>query len=153
MLEQKREAEERLVRKFKAFSTIDFWEGLVFFAMARKTKEQKWLHRIQESLSNVRKQAQSLPAHFQHRLLLFEAEIANITGDVERAAEKYELAVNAFDEYGYTNEQAIAYERAGDFFVAQHDERAPQYYGKAQALYIQWGAQGKADHLGNSIPF
>eukprot|EP00957_Ditylum_brightwellii_P072545 5512964-Ditylum_brightwellii.AAC.1 len=52
-----------------------------------------------------------------------------------------ELSVNAFDEYGYTNEQAIAYERAGDFFVAQHDEMEPQYYGKAQALYTQWGAQ------------
>jgi len=104
-------------------------------------------------LSNVRNQAQISPAHFRHRLLLFEAETANITGDVEKAAEKYELAVNAFDEYGYTNEQAIAYERAGDFFVSQHDERAIQYYSKAQMLYIQWGAQGKADQLGNEIPF
>eukprot|EP00957_Ditylum_brightwellii_P110282 8411340-Ditylum_brightwellii.AAC.1 len=121
--------------------------------MAKKTKEKKWIHHIQESLSNVRNQAQISPAHFRHRLLLFEAETANITGDVEKAAEKYELAVNAFDEYGYTNEQAIAYERAGDFFVSQYDKRAPQYYGKAQALYIQWGAQGKADHLGSSIPF
>eukprot|EP00957_Ditylum_brightwellii_P202861 15332118-Ditylum_brightwellii.AAC.1 len=153
MLEKKRESEKELVRKFTAFGTIDFWEGLSFLAMAKKTKEKKWIYCIQESLSNVRNQAQSSPVHFRHRLLLLEAETASITGDVEYAAERYEIAVNAFDEYGYTNEQAIAYERAGDFFVSQHDGRAPQYYGKAQALYSQWGAQGKADHLGSNIPF
>eukprot|EP00957_Ditylum_brightwellii_P005300 404126-Ditylum_brightwellii.AAC.1 len=66
---------------------------------------------------------------------------------MEEASHDYDLAIALAEEHGFIHKHAIANERAGDFYLRNNNPRASQHYGKVHALYLQWGAQGKADNL------
>eukprot|EP00957_Ditylum_brightwellii_P033993 2574466-Ditylum_brightwellii.AAC.1 len=140
-------------RRLIYFGVVDFFDGLVFLAMARKTNDIKWTLEAGKALSKLESFAQIGKANCEHKLLLLQAEMKSFLGENDDAFGKYESAIAVAGENGFIHEQAIANERAGDFFVRNGDSRASQYYGKSNTLYLQWGAQCKADHLCKNLPF
>eukprot|EP00565_Helicotheca_tamesis_P004195 CAMPEP_0185737974 /NCGR_PEP_ID=MMETSP1171-20130828/31749_1 /TAXON_ID=374046 /ORGANISM="Helicotheca tamensis, Strain CCMP826" /LENGTH=113 /DNA_ID=CAMNT_0028409045 /DNA_START=11 /DNA_END=352 /DNA_ORIENTATION=- len=97
--------------------------------------------------------AENAPSNFQHKLLLLQAGKAFLLGESDDAATKYDLAIKKAGENGFIQEQAVAYELAGCFYLSKADIlRASQSYGQAHETYLQWGARGKADHLRLNSP-
>eukprot|EP00957_Ditylum_brightwellii_P015518 1169045-Ditylum_brightwellii.AAC.1 len=93
-------------------------------------------------------------SNIEHKLLLLEAEVKSKIGQKDIASQKYKLAIAAAEKNGFIHEQAIATERAADFFLRNNDKsNASLYYGRANSLYLKWGAKGKADDLCKNIPF
>eukprot|EP00957_Ditylum_brightwellii_P098465 7501553-Ditylum_brightwellii.AAC.1 len=91
--------------------------------MAYKTKNEKWRIKGQSSI---------------------EAEFDSIRGKIDDAAKNYDNAVRAAGENGYVQDQALAYERAANFYMKQGDDHsAIQYYADAQNAYLRWGAVSK----------
>jgi len=153
MIEKRKEVEKTMSRKSLYYGVIEFYDGLVFLAMARETNDVKWSLKLSEALSKLESFVQTGKVNCEHKLLLLQAEAKSLLGKNEDALSKYELAIAIAGKNGFVHEQAIANERVGDFFLRNGDSRASQYYGISNILYRQWGAQCKADHLCKSVPF
>mmetsp|Transcript_1792 Transcript_1792/g.2779 ORF Transcript_1792/g.2779 Transcript_1792/m.2779 type:complete len:122 (+) Transcript_1792:599-964(+) len=121
--------------------------------MGHEKKDFKYGFLVNKALENLKRFVQLGAANCEHKLLLLQAEAKSLLGNTKDASRDYDLAIAAAEKHGFIHEHAIANERAGDFFLRNGDPRASQYYGKAHALYLQWGAQGKADNLSKNIPF
>lgn len=101
----------------------------------------------------MKKWADHCPENFLHKYQLVEAEKARVLGQRQRAMELYDLAIQSASRFGYLQEEAIANERAADFFYSIEKGKIAQvylidaYYG-----YIKWGAIGKAKQLEDRYP-
>jgi len=145
---------KKMFRKSIFYGMTEFYDGLVFFAMSRKTRDAKWIFGASKALSKMEEYNQIASANCDHKLLLLQAEARSLSSENEEAAKCYELAIATAEKNDFPNEQAIANERAGDFFLRTGDtKKASHHYGIAHALYLEWGAQEKADHLCKHIPF
>jgi len=153
MIRKKHEVEKKLSRKTTFYGLTDFYDGLVFLAMTRKTNDMKWMSEASKAMSKLESHVQYGKANCEHKLLLLQAESKSLLGENQDAFRKYELSIAVAEKNGFIHEQAIANERLGDFLQKNGGTGASQYYGISNSLYLQWGAQGKADHLCKNIPF
>jgi len=132
---------------------VYFLSGLISFAMAYKTKNEKWRIKGQSSIEVIELHAGYAPSNYQHKLFLLQAEFDSIRGKIDDAAKNYDNAVRAAGENGYVQDQALAYERAANFYMKQGDDHsAIQYYADAQNAYLRWGAVSKVNHLRENLP-
>jgi len=131
-----------------------FYEGLIYCALARKTKEKRWKRKAAASLTNIKKWASHAPCNYDNKLNLIEAEFASLMGEKERSAEKYKSSISAAGTHKFLPEQALAYERAAIFYLEEGDNSsASWYYGQAHNAYLEWGAKAKANHIREHLPF
>mmetsp|Transcript_32347 Transcript_32347/g.48976 ORF Transcript_32347/g.48976 Transcript_32347/m.48976 type:complete len:270 (-) Transcript_32347:305-1114(-) len=134
------------------YGMTDFFDGLSFLAMAHQSSDQKWILSANKSISNIDNFAKICPSNCEHKLLLLQAEMKSMTGEAKEAISKYELAISAAERNEFIHEQAIANERAAEFFLRHGDSsRAAHHFSEAQSLFLKWGAQRKVDDLLMSI--
>jgi len=150
IVQRRKEMEKQMSRKVIENGMTDFFDGLIFIAMAHKTNDIKWSVEASNAASKLEHYVQNGIIGSDHKLLLLQSEFEKDSAD---AINKYESAIDLAKKNEFVHEQAVACERAADFLLRNGDERAAHYYGKAHNLYLQWGAQRKADHLIKSIPF
>lgn len=56
----------------------------------------------------------------------------------------YEQAIRSTHENGFVHNEAVAYETAGRFYIAQSfDKIADVYLREARYGYLRWGADGR----------
>ncbi|AFZ56044.1 AAA family ATPase [Anabaena cylindrica FACHB-243] len=88
------------------------------------------------------------PVNFQHKYDLVEAEKARVLGQTLVAMEYYDQAIRGANNNGYIQEEALAYERAAEFYLALgRNEFATLYIKKAHYGYTRWGAIAKVKDL------
>uniref|UniRef100_A0A7S1YNH3 KIF-binding protein n=1 Tax=Ditylum brightwellii TaxID=49249 RepID=A0A7S1YNH3_9STRA len=154
LIQKRYELEKKMSRTILLWGATAFYDGLIFLAMAQKSSEFEWTSEVSDVMSKIDRFVQIGKSNNEHKLLLLEAETKSRLGETDKASKKYELAIAAAEINGFVHEQAIANERAADFFLRNNDRiKASQHYGRANHLYIQWGAQGKANNLCKNIPF
>jgi hypothetical protein len=95
------------------------------------------LERVRLGGRRLRRWAESCPANFLHKALLVEAELARLEGDAWRAADLYDRAIVAAGQSGYLQEEALARELAGRFWLGQGRS-------KVAALYLTKRTTGTA---------
>ena len=86
-----------------------------------------------------------------------EAEEAVLAGQAEaKVREKYNLAISSASRIGFSNDQALANERAGAYFAGLGGDSgaywAKNYIQSSYDLYNRWEAFGKAKHLMSLYP-
>jgi histidine kinase len=87
-------------------------------------------------------------ANNQHKYDLVEAEKCRILGQDWQAGKLYSSAVELAAENGYIQEQAIASELAGKFYLESGNTKvAKMYLTDAYYAYQQWGATAKVKDL------
>mmetsp|Transcript_35379 Transcript_35379/g.51660 ORF Transcript_35379/g.51660 Transcript_35379/m.51660 type:complete len:274 (+) Transcript_35379:1-822(+) len=153
LVQKRQEMEKSTPSRNRHHGMTDFFEGLTFLAMAHQSNDRKWILSANISISAIERFAKLCPFNSEHKLLLLQAEMKSLMGEVKEASKHYELAISAAERNEFIHEQAIANERAADFFLRHNDPtRAAHHYGEAQVLFLKWGAQRKVDHLLMSIP-
>jgi PAS domain S-box-containing protein len=81
------------------------------------------------------------------------AEIARIEGRDVDAMRLFEQAIRSARANGFVHNEAIAYERASDFYrVRGFDQIAELYLRNARYGYLRWGADGKVRQLEATYP-
>ncbi|MEG4531632.1 AAA family ATPase [Microcoleus sp. D2_18a_D3] len=96
----------------------------------------------------MKKWAYHAPMNYQHKYDLVEAEKARIFSDKLAAMDYYDLAIKGAAANGYIQEEALAYELAGEFYQSWDKEIiARSYLTKAYYAYIRWGAIAKFKYL------
>ena len=88
------------------------------------------------------------PSNFGGKHCLVEAECCDLEGERSRAAELYDVAIEAETRSGFTHELAMVYERAAAFYRRRHRlTHAKAFLEEAREAYLRWGAIAKAQEL------
>jgi PAS domain S-box-containing protein len=97
--------------------------------------------------------SENCPQNFADRAALVCAEIARLEGRHLDAECLYEQAIRSARDNGFVHSEAIAYERASDFYRARgFDKFADLYARNARYCYLRWGAAGKVRQLDERHP-
>ena len=93
------------------------------------------------------------PANFKTRTALVGAEIARIERRTLDAEQLYEAAIRLARDNGLTHCEAVANERAAQFYSARGLTKiAHVYLRDARDCYLRWGAEGKVRQLEEWYP-
>jgi predicted ATPase/signal transduction histidine kinase/CheY-like chemotaxis protein/HPt (histidine-containing phosphotransfer) domain-containing protein len=97
--------------------------------------------------------AENCPENFGNRAALVSAEIARIEGRELDAQHLYEQAIRSARENGFAQNEGIANELAGKFYLAcGYETSAYAYLRNARYCYLRWGALGKVRQLDECYP-
>ncbi|MEG4859759.1 ATP-binding sensor histidine kinase [Microcoleus sp. K1-B6] len=152
-LESSAQAEVYLdgVAGFINVSEYQFYDSLARLAAYPSATEEEQEEHIFYAVSNRKKLQQKAlyaPMNLQHKCDLLTAEKARVLGNVVRAMEYYDRAIEGAQENGYIQVQALAAELAGAFYLSiGREKNSKTYLTEARYCYQRWGATAKAAHL------
>ncbi|MEG4074758.1 ATP-binding sensor histidine kinase [Microcoleus sp. Pol14C2] len=139
------------VAGFINVSEYHFYDSLARLAAYPSATEEEQEEHIFYAVSNRKKlqqKALSAPMNLQHKCDLLTAEKARVLGNVVRAMEYYDRAIEGAQENGYIQVQALAAELAGAFYLSiGREKNSKTYLTEARYCYQRWGATAKAAHL------
>ena len=135
------------------FHFYDSLAHLCVFDEASNSEKEAWLNRVNTNQEKMQKWAKHAPMNHLHKFNLVEAEKARVLGQYWQAAEFYEQAIKGARDNGYIQEEAIAYERAAEFYLYIDREEIGQFYMKnSHHCYTRWGAVAKIKALEAEYP-
>ncbi|WP_026630227.1 hybrid sensor histidine kinase/response regulator [Dyadobacter alkalitolerans] len=126
-----------------------YYYALLNYAVAGK-KSSAVTHRItgNKYKKMLEKWAQQVPVNFQHRYTLVQAEHARVNGKSEQAAVLYDTAVRLSKENDYCQDEALANELCGNFWMEKSQPRIGLVYiQSAIECYQKWGCEIKVRQL------
>lgn len=136
-----------------AFHFYDSLARLAVAASSSTAEKRRLLLKVKSNQEKMRKWAQHAPVNFQHKYELVEAERARVLGRTLEAMEYYDRAIAGAKEQGYIQEEALAGELAGAFYLSLGREKvAKTYLTEAHYCYTRWGAKAKVAHLESKYP-
>jgi len=108
---------------------------------------------LNNNQKKMKKWADNCPENFLHKYLLVAAEMARISGKDIEAGELYDKAIKSAGENEYIQNEAIACELAGKFYLdGGRDVVAKAYMMEAREGYLKWGATAKVKDLEEKYP-
>jgi predicted ATPase/signal transduction histidine kinase len=126
---------------------------LSVYHSATQNQQEEHLFYVNSNLKKLQTKARSAPMNFQHKCELVAAEKSRVLGDIIEAMEYYDRAIQGATENGYIQEQALAAELAGAFYLSIGREKiAKTYLTEAHYCYQRWGAEAKVAHLESKYP-
>ncbi|MBW4636411.1 MAG: AAA family ATPase [Iphinoe sp. HA4291-MV1] len=137
-------------------SQTNFYYSLSLLALypsLNKNEQQQCLKQISFNQKSMKHWASHAPENYQNKYILVEAEKARVLGKNVKAMEYYDQAIRGAREQGFLHEEAIAYERAAEFYLSIAREEIAQFYMKnAHYCYTSWGAIAKVKDLESEYP-
>jgi predicted ATPase/serine phosphatase RsbU (regulator of sigma subunit) len=130
-----------------------FYDSLARLAVYCDHPNADILEKVSANQDKIKNWACYAPENFQHKYDLVEAEKACTLGDIVSAMEFYDQAIHGARKQEYLQEEALAYERAAEFYLALgREEIAQAYMTRARHGYTLWGAKGKISQLVKKYP-
>ncbi|MEW5857699.1 MAG: AAA family ATPase [Cyanobacteriota bacterium] len=133
-----------------------FYYSLALLAQyphADTTKQQQYLEQVTVHQEKMKYWAEHSPWNFQHKYDLVEAEKARILGNPLKAMEDYDKAIQGAKDSRYIQDEALAYERAAEFYQSLgRDLITKAYILEAHYAYLKWGATAKLRALEEKYP-
>ncbi|MBV7339224.1 hypothetical protein KFU94_65620 [Chloroflexi bacterium TSY] len=128
-----------------------FYDSLIQLATlptASKHEQKRQHRRIKTNQKKMHKWAKHAPMNYLHRFHLIEAERTRLAGKESLAREHYDMAIRLARDNQYLNDEAVAYELAGQFYMERGDSHlALHYLRDAHNAYQRWGAKVKVRDL------
>ncbi|MBP0015986.1 MAG: serine/threonine-protein kinase PknK [Cyanobacteria bacterium SBLK] len=138
------------------FAIFHFYAPLIWLSIhphVSQSEQRNLLKKVSAYQNKMKQWAHHAPMNYLHKYLLVEAERYRILGKSDRAAEFYNLAIAGAKENEYIQEEALANELAGKFYLSDNrDEIARTYLQQAYRCYDRWGAKAKTQHLLQTYP-
>ncbi len=137
-------------------SVYNFYYSLSLIAVYNQVSiatQAQYLKKIHENQKQLQHWTDYCPANFEHKYLLVQAELAQITQMKMEAIDLYDKAIAGAKENGYIQEEALANELAAKFYLDWGKEKiATVYMQEAYYCYVRWGAKAKTDNLEKCYP-
>lgn len=142
---------------FMHAATQKFYHSLAMLAhyhTATPSQQEEYLQLVAANQEQMKIWANHAPMNFQHMYDLVEAQKARILGEYLKAMELYDKAIAGAHENGYIHYEALATEKAGEFYLAWGREKiAKTYITDAYYCYAKWGATAKVQDLEAEYPY
>ncbi|MEX3846537.1 AAA family ATPase [Paraburkholderia sp. BR10882] len=117
------------------------WYGALAISRGQFTSHDSALFELRTQRVQFARWANQNGATFRNKLLLIDAEIARLQGDAFGALVAYEKSAQAAEAAGFTHEQALAHEFAGELCMAHALESSARHHlHQAAICYGRWGA-------------
>jgi len=146
----------RAVIGMMAFAVFHFYDSLAHLALFPEVvvlKQERILEKVSVNQEKMYKWAQYAPMNFQHKWYLVEAERARVLGKESDAREFYDNAITLAQEHEFVQEEALANELAGKFYLARGQHHVARHYlYDAHYAYQRWGAVAKVKDLETRYP-
>ena len=114
---------------------------LTYYPDAPRSERSELIGQVRSYLKRLAKWAHHAPMNFQHKYDLVAALLAWRAGKQARAQQLFQHAIAGAGENGYVQEEALANELAGRFYLALgQPEVAEQHLSAAHAGFQNWGA-------------
>ncbi|MEH2364899.1 AAA family ATPase [Nostoc sp.] len=134
----------------------NFYSSLSFLAHyhnCRSEQQKTILEEVEKNQEDMKIWADHCPANFQNKYDLVEAEKARVLEQNWQAQELYEKAIQGAKKSEFIHEEAIAYERAAEFYLSLgRKEIGRLYLRNAHHCYSHWGAKAKVQALELEYP-
>ena len=144
------------VRGFMYVAIHNFYYSLTILAEyhnVEKYEQSQILSQVEANQEKMKHWAYHAPMNYQHKYELVEAEKARVLGQTLKAMEHYDRAIQGASKQGYRQEEALAYERAAEFYLSLGREIIAQtYMSEAHYSYTRWGATAKVEDLESRYP-
>ncbi|NEP00717.1 MAG: AAA family ATPase [Symploca sp. SIO2E9] len=128
-----------------------FYDSLIRLGVFLDTSqpEQKIiLKKVAVNQEKLKTWARHAPMNCLHKFYLVEAERTRVLDQYKDAREYYDQAITLAHENEYLNEEALAYELAGRFYLARGQNHvACHYLQDSHYAYQRWGAIAKVKDL------
>lgn len=135
------------------FYVYDALVHLAIFPDAETCKQGQILARVAANQEKMQHWAEHAPMNFRHKWYTVEAEHARVVGDVHKARECYDHAIALAQEHAYVQDEALANELAGQFYLARGQRHVARHYlHDAHYAYQRWGAVAKVKDLETCYP-
>lgn len=135
---------------------IVFYEALARLGQYRKVDpslQKVYASRIRKNISKISMWAQHSPGNQLHKYHLLKAEWHRINGQAGKALDQYDVAIQLARKAGFLQEEALANELAGKYFLEREKtELAEMYLKNAYQCYRSWGAEAKLKQLEQLYP-
>jgi PAS domain S-box-containing protein len=120
---------------------------------ASAKEQQEWRELLTAHREQLREWAENYPPTFADKHALVAAEIARVEGRDLEAMRLYEETIHLARENGFVQNEALASELAGRFYLAHGLEKSGYaHLHDARACYALWGADGKVSQLDRLYP-
>lgn len=130
------------------FYFYDSLTRLALYSPGNIREGRSFLRAVASNQKKMKKWARHAPMNYRHKFLLVEAERLRILGRYVEAEEHYERSITSARQNEYINEEALANELAGKFFLSRGKRSiAYAYFMEAHYCYKRWGAQAKVKDL------
>jgi len=137
-------------------TSLNFFDSLLSIAIYRNSsgkRHEELLARVATNQAVLKRWSDDAPMNFLHKYYLVEAERATVAGNIVEAREYFDKAIHGAAENGYLNDESLANELAGEFFLGLNfEEMGDKYLKEAFSVYQQWGAISKMKHLSQKHP-
>jgi PAS domain S-box-containing protein len=135
------------------FYFYDSLARLAVFSTVAESEQSEILTKVAANQDKMRAWEHHAPMNFTHKVYLVAAELARVLGNVSDAREYYDLAISCAQEHEYLNEEALACELAGKFYLAKGQKHSARHYLQdALYAYQRWGATAKVKALESAYP-
>ncbi|PSB03898.1 diguanylate cyclase domain-containing protein [Merismopedia glauca] len=128
-----------------------FYNSLIKLAVYSETEQREQdllLAQVDENQQKIKLWADYAPANHLHKFYLVEAERCRVLKQELKAMNYYDRAITLAKENEYLNDEALAYELATKFYLAQgKDLIAQAYFQESYYGYLKWGATAKVADL------
>ena len=115
---------------------------------AAADEQQAWRELLTAHREQLREWAENYPPTFADKHALVLAEIARLDGRDADAMRLYEQAIRSARDYGFVQNEGLAFQVAARFYNARGvDSIARAYLSNARHCYRRWGAEGKVRQL------
>ncbi|MDB9515329.1 AAA family ATPase [Kamptonema animale CS-326] len=146
-------AEQYLDSLQGSFSVLVFYfydslTHLSIYPSVSNAQQENFLNRVENNQEKLKKWADYAPMNFSHKFLLVEAQKEQVLGNKAEAINYYDRAIAEAKANGYIQEEALANELAGKFYLDWDKQRiAREYLIEAYYGYTRWGAKAKVADL------
>ncbi|HEY9824473.1 MAG TPA: diguanylate cyclase [Stenomitos sp.] len=108
---------------------------------------------VSEHHAKLQDWATHSPANYAHKARLVCAEMARVSGEYWQAAQAYEQAIQGANRHGFTQEEALGWELAANFYQGQEMiELSNSCLQRAYRSYQYWQAIAKTKELERRYP-
>jgi predicted ATPase/signal transduction histidine kinase/CheY-like chemotaxis protein/HPt (histidine-containing phosphotransfer) domain-containing protein len=121
---------------------------IAVYGSSSRAEQKRILKKVTVNQKKLSKWAHHAPMNNMHKFTLVAAEHARISGRHVEAGEYYDKAIALAHENEFLNDEALAYELAGKFYLARSQTKIAQgYLHDARYAYLRWGALAKVQDL------
>ncbi|NEQ29805.1 MAG: AAA family ATPase [Leptolyngbya sp. SIO4C5] len=133
-----------------------FYDSLTRLALLSAEMDREhgdWLGQVAANQTKLSHWASYAPINYQHKYDLVAAELAKVRGEVQQAMALYDVAIEGAKRAAYLQEEALACELTGEFYLSlKHDRIARAYLLDAFYAYLRWDAKAKLTDLEQRYP-
>lgn len=130
---------------------LNFYHSLTliaYYGFGTKTLTDEAAITLQENQDLMKSWLSNCKENFEHKYLLIEAGRAFLGNRLLEAEELYDQAIVLARKHGFPQDEAIAHENAGLYWLARGKEKfAAIYLRDAYQCYRNWGAHRKTRQL------